>query len=183
MNRRRFGLLLLGLSLVACNTRGEGAPTPPTSPDPAPGAATTTKSIYVVRHAEKQITEGEADPELTEAGRARAQALPAALADVTIEEVYSSRYRRTQQTVAPVAEAAGLEILAYDPADSPALAARLLASPATHILVAGHSNSVPGLIEALGAEPPSITDEQYGDLFVITVDGDEVSLETRHYGD
>ena len=122
------------------------------------------------------------DPELTEAGHARAKALPEALGDVKIDEVYSSDYRRTQQTVAPVAEAAGLEILSYNPADSTAMSARLLDSPATNILVAGHSNTVPALIGALGAESPTLTDDQYGDLFVVTVDGDQVSLETKRFG-
>jgi broad specificity phosphatase PhoE len=196
VNRRTFTTLLFGFSLLACNKPSEAETTAPAQPEVTPeeeaatpdaGAepeteATAAKTIFIVRHAEKQVIEGERNPELTEAGHARAKALPEALGDVKIDEVYSSDYKRTQQTAAPVAEAAGVEIVTYNAADTPALTARLLDSEATNILVAGHSNTVPALIGALGADEPTITDDQYGDLFVVTVEGEQVALETRHFG-
>jgi len=178
MNRRNFVLLVFGSALLGCDAASRAGTT-------SPAAAETTssvKTIFIVRHAEKQVIEGERDLDLSEAGQVRAEALPEALDGVKIDEVYTSDYRRTRQTVAPVAEAAELEPVIYDPADAGGTAARLVASTAANILVAGHSNTVPALIEALGAEPPVIDEDQYGDLFVLTLDGDKASLETRRYG-
>ncbi len=175
MKRRGFVWVGLGLALLACDPAGPTT-TPPRESAPPP------KTIYIVRHAEKLVNEGERDPELSEAGLARARALPEALEGVQIDEIYTSDFQRTRQTVAPVAETAGLEPLLYDPADAEGTAARLSGSSAANILVAGHSNTIPDLIDALGGPPPRIADDQYGDLFVLTLDGKGTSLELRHYG-
>jgi broad specificity phosphatase PhoE len=38
------------------------------------------------------------------------------------------------------------------------------------VLVVGHSNTVPAIVEALGARrPPAICDSQYDNLYVVTV--------------
>jgi broad specificity phosphatase PhoE len=41
------------------------------------------------------------------------------------------------------------------------------------VLVVGHSNTVPAIVEALGAKRPgAICDSRYDDLFVVTIAGD-----------
>jgi hypothetical protein len=41
------------------------------------------------------------------------------------------------------------------------------------VFVAGHSNTVPAIMKALGvAEPPRLTEEDYGDVFIITIGQD-----------
>ena len=196
MNRRRFALLVFGASLLACNKPAEVETTTPESPEATPQGAEPQeaepeeaepeagmKTIYIVRHAEKQKIEGEKNPDLTEEGHARAAALKDQLAEIKIEAVYSTDYKRTQQTVAPVATAMGLEITSYDPTQHPKdFAETLRTSEYTNILVAGHSNTVPGLLGAFGATIEPIDDGQYGDLFVLTVDGDDIGVSIERFG-
>jgi len=41
------------------------------------------------------------------------------------------------------------------------------------VLVVGHSNTVPAIVEALGAKrPAAICDSRYDDMFVVTIAGD-----------
>jgi len=190
VQRRRFTALLLGVSLHACCRPASNAPA--TSPRAAEPSA--TKTIYIVRHAEKAVREGERDPELTDGGEARALALRQRLAQIEGDtlSLYSSQYRRTMQTLAPIATLKGLTITSYDPAAGPGpLAEALRADPASNVLVAGHSNTIPALLEALGASPESMAsvdladpmgESRYGDLFVLTISGDAVSLRAERFG-
>jgi broad specificity phosphatase PhoE len=172
VNRRAFATTCVILCTLACS-RG---------PSNTPEANSTTKTLYIVRHAEKQIIEGESDPELTDAGHARAAALTQALEGISIDAVYSSNYRRTQQTVAPYAELQGIPVIPYEPGDASGFAATLRSARARQVLIAGHSNTIPALIAELGGEAPIIEDGQYGDLFVLTLGDEGTRLETRHFG-
>lgn len=189
MLRRRFSALLLASPLLACRRGADPAahpPTPPADPEtPAEQAppSKAVKTIYIVRHAEKEQIEGERDPELTEAGHARATALRDRLATAELAALYSSEYRRTLQTVAPIAEATGLEVTLYDPAAPAAEFAEILrSSTAPQILVAGHSNTIPALISALGAAAEPIDEGRYGDLFVLTLEGENTEVRVEHIG-
>jgi broad specificity phosphatase PhoE len=62
--------------------------------------ATAQSTIFVVRHAEK--ADATKDPDLSEAGRARAEALAKALRDAKIAAIYATEFKRTQQTAAPL---------------------------------------------------------------------------------
>ncbi|MDD9931704.1 MAG: histidine phosphatase family protein, partial [Candidatus Marinimicrobia bacterium] len=61
------------------------------------------ESVYLFRHAEKQIIKGEKNPELTRDGFARSDQLAEVLKDVQNGIIYSSEFKRTQQTVNPLA--------------------------------------------------------------------------------
>ena len=75
-----------------------------------------TTTIYLVRHAEK-ITDNpqEQDPGLTAAGLKRANDLKQFLQDVPIDAFFSTPYKRTQLTLAPLAN--GRPIQLYDAYD------------------------------------------------------------------
>lgn len=74
--------------------------------------------IYLVRHAqcignvEKRLT-GYHDYELTEEGKIQAQNLAEYLRDVKFDCIFSSPFKRTVNTVRPIAEMQGLEIEIY----------------------------------------------------------------------
>jgi len=173
VRRRRFTSLLLA-SLLACKP-GVSSRAEPQTPQ--------AKTIYIVRHAEKQHVDGERDPELTEAGHGRAAALRERLATVKLDAIFSSNYRRTLQTVAPLVDVTGLDITLYDPAAPAAdFAESLRASPATQLLIAGHSNTIPTLLAALGATIEPIDEGRYGDLFIVTLQGDAVDLRVERFG-
>lgn len=118
--------------------------------------------LYLVRHAEKG--EGN-DPELTEAGRARAEQLAAILRDVSLGAVYSTSPRRTQLTAAPVAKAHGLEVTTYQPRKG-ALTGELLQRSGA-VLVVGHSNTIPALLRELGIDPGTDELPGYDDLWLL----------------
>ena len=71
----------------------------------------------LIRHAlpvRRELTEGRADPELSEAGLRQAEHLATYLAGESIHAVYASPLRRAQQTAMPLAGVKGLEIVTED---------------------------------------------------------------------
>ena len=97
------------------------------------------KTIYIVRHAEKQLV-GD-DPELAYVGGVRAVKLSQILEKESIKHVFSTDYIRTRNTAKPTAERAGLAIEVYDPKNQDALVEDLRKREG-NILVVGHSNTV-----------------------------------------
>ena len=96
---------------------------------PPPATSDTAPTVFVlVRHAEK---EGGQDPGLTAAGQARADALADVLAAADVDLIVGSQFRRTTDTVAPLADRLGLavETRALDLADSPRSAAEIARPP------------------------------------------------------
>jgi broad specificity phosphatase PhoE len=64
--------------------------------------------LVLVRHALPQRSEGHADPELSERGRAQAERLAHALRADAVDALYTSPALRARQTAAPVEAALGL---------------------------------------------------------------------------
>lgn len=146
--------------------------------DGLPSAATT---VILVRHAEKGA-DGD-DPELTDAGRARAAALVRTLAAVKLDAVWHSEYRRTALTVAPLCQARGLQPTVAKAADTAALARTLKRLPAGQtVLVCGHSNTLPALVAALGGGEQKIADDQFDGLFVVMRSPEGVRVLRLAYG-
>lgn len=131
---------------------------------PLPASAQT---FILVRHAEK--ADNSDDTELSAEGRARAERLADLLAETGVTHVFATEYRRTLQTVTPVAKARDLEVERLPAKDTAGLAERLKALPPGAVaLVAGHSNSTPRLLAALGhAAPVNIADSDFGNVFVV----------------
>ena len=141
--------------------------------------ADAQSTIFVVRHAEKAQGAGD-DPDLSEAGRARAESLATLLKDAAISAIYSSEVKRTQQTASPLAKALQLEPTIIPAKDRPALIAKLLGASG-NVLVVGHSNTIPEIIKALGVtDPVAIADNDYDNLFVV-VPGEKPRLIHLHY--
>jgi broad specificity phosphatase PhoE len=162
---RSFAVIASALLLAAC-THGAGRPG-------GDGAAAT---FVVVRHAEK-LADGSRDPALTAAGRARAAALAAQLADAPLVAVYATGYRRTQATAAPAARLHGLPVTSYDARQPAAAFAASLrnAHPAGTVLVVGHSNTAPAIAAALcGCEVAPMSEADYGRRLIVQIgdDGD-----------
>ena len=176
-------VLMLLSFVVACGSADSPSPS---SPLPTAEEPTVT-TVYVVRHAEKQSAEiGGRDPSLTDQGRRRAEALAAMLGDDDVNAVFATEYKRTQQTVEPLAAALGVPVRESAAAQPEALADQILDEFAgATVVVAAHSNTVPLILAALGVEEEIVIDEsEYGDLFVVVVEDGEVIDFTRHrFGD
>ena len=137
-------------------------------------------AVFLARHAEKAQSGDPKDPDLSEAGRARATALATVLKDAGITAVYATEFKRTQETAEPLARALGLTTVIVPGKDTQALAARLKQAQG-NALVVGHSDTVPEILKALGvAAPPSIADADYDNLFVLVL-SQPVQLLRLHY--
>jgi phosphohistidine phosphatase SixA len=138
---------LLLLALAACST----TPPPPTGP-----------SFYVMRHLEK--AEGQ-DPPLSEEGQANARRLLGFFAADPPRAIYVSTTRRARETAAPLATKLHLKMRRYDPADTNGLIARVRAERGP-VLIVGHSNTVPEIVERLGGQrPAALAESDYGDIW------------------
>jgi broad specificity phosphatase PhoE len=135
----------------------------------APAAADPGDTVYVVRHL--NTPEGERDPDLTAEGTANAAKLVTWFKGKPLAAIYVSDFKRTRQTVAPLAAERGIALQVYDPKDTPALVARLRLEKGP-VLVVGHSNTVPDIVEQLGGTRPApMTHPDFGDVWTITPAG------------
>jgi phosphohistidine phosphatase SixA len=132
------------------------------------GCATTeaqtaaAPTVYVMRHLQK--AEGP-DPALSAEGRSNAERLAVRLAREKVSAIYVSTTRRARETAAPLAQRTRIAVKEYDPANTAALVERVTAERGT-VLVVGHSNTVPEIVERLGGTRPApLADTDYGDLF------------------
>ena len=142
--------------------------------------AAAQSTIFIVRHAEKNENAGN-DPDLSDAGRARAEALANALKDARITAIYATEFKRTQETAEPLAKALGLEVTKLPAKETAALVAKLRDLHGGNALVVGHSNTVPQLIKSLGVEAPiKIAEADYDNLFVLALD-EKPRLIQLHY--
>jgi phosphohistidine phosphatase SixA len=122
-------------------------------------------TILLVRHADIDLPPATADPPLNSAGRRRAEALAHVVRPAGVTTVFTSSLRRTEQTVQPLGIAAG------EMPDPAVVAGRARTGEyGPVVLIAGHTNTVPAVITALGVpRPPVIPETQFDNLFVVTL--------------
>lgn len=141
-------------------------------------------TIILVRHAEKS-DDGTRDPDLSAAGNERAGKLAAVLRDTKVDAVYSTDYKRTRDTAAPVAEAKGLRVQLYEPLRPEVIREILKNHDGKTILVTGHSNTIPWTANLLlGREEfKNFDDMEYDNLLVVSVfgSGPVASVVRLHY--
>ena len=135
--------------------------------------------VVIVRHAEKAPSDG-GDPDLSPAGRARAEALARILKDSGITAIFTSEFKRTQETAAPTAASTSIATTVVPAKDPAALVAKLHQLNG-NALVVGHGNTIPNIIKALGINTPiNIPDADYSELLIVTL-GDKPQLFRLHY--
>ena len=142
------------------------------------GTAVTAQpsTVIIVRHAEKTATPGP-DPALNEAGVERARALAVAIDGARVGSVITTQFKRTRETAAPLVAARGLEPVTVPAtrdmaAHIKAVADVVRAQPAGEtVLVVGHSNTVPAIINALGGpDMAELCESDYDNLFILQFD-------------
>jgi len=140
-------------------------------------------TVLAVRHADIDLPPSSPDPELNAAGRVRADALAHVVGRSGVSTIFTSEFARTKQTVEPSARELGLLPRPAPPATTLArdAVAGLLGDV---VLVAGHSNTIPTILAALGAaSPPVIGEREFDNLFVLTThSGDDGQLLHLRYG-
>jgi phosphohistidine phosphatase SixA len=132
----------------------------------SPAATTAQPNIYVMRHLHTPA--GVSDPDLTEEGMKYALAVSHSFLRDPPDVIYVSSTKRAQQTAAPLAERLKLTPKIYDPRDTPGLIAAVSAEKGT-VLIVGHSNTVPDIVEKLGGDRPhDLKHEDFGDIWHIS---------------
>lgn len=146
-----------------------------------------SKTIIVVRHAEK-LDDGTRDPVLSEIGYQQAQALAEALSALTVSQAIASNYQRTQLTLKPLAATQHIEVTIASTKDGIethiAEIVALVDSVSGNSVIAGHSNTVPLIIKALGGpQIDALGESSYGGLYQISINQSaEVEFEISHFG-
>jgi hypothetical protein len=142
-----------------------------------PGAARADTTLIVLRHGERDNSFTDA---LNERGRARAQALVDAMADVPLDAIYVPDKTRNRDTAAPLAAARNLPVHVI-PATG--LARRLVAdNPDRSVMWIGNKDNLNALWSDLKANGNAPV--EYGDLFVVIVgDSGAPAVSRHHFGD
>lgn len=140
---------------------------------------TPVSKIILVRHAEK-ANDDPKDPSLSEKGKKRAVLLAALLKDVPVDAFYATPYKRTTETISVLARANGKEISTYNPSDKNSISAMVQAGKGKTIVIAGHSNTVPPMVNTLIGkdEYPLMDDGDYGKIWILVFKGDELTDRT-----
>ncbi|NND89086.1 MAG: histidine phosphatase family protein [Flavobacteriaceae bacterium] len=159
--------LLLGLLFTSCKEKTESPQTTETNEQ--------ISTYYLIRHAEKnRASETPEDPELNEMGIARAERWKSYFDSIPLDLVYSTDYRRTQETAAPIAKMKDLTVRSYDPKN-------LYDSKFQRetegklVLVVGHSNTTPAFVNSIlnSNTYSSIDDSENGLLYRVVVGKEE----------
>jgi len=132
--------------------------------------AQTTTTFILVRHAEK-ADDGTKDPDLTEAGNARTNKLASLLKKSEIDAIYSTAYKRTRNTVAPLATSKGISVTDYEAFKTEAIDGMLKKHSGGTIVIAGHSNNIPWIANYLTGKETykDFADTEYENLLIVTV--------------
>lgn len=132
--------------------------------------------VVVVRHAEKS-TDDPKDPSLSEQGIARANKLAEVLKDAGVKAVYTTQYKRTQQTGLPTATQSGLqvEVRPATKENAKSYSSDLLREiqkkhKGQTVLVVGHSNTVPEIVKDItGLDVTAIGENEFDRVYLITL--------------
>ncbi|MBL6445222.1 histidine phosphatase family protein [Fulvivirga sp. 29W222] len=125
-------------------------------------------TLILVRHAEKAFDK-EGDPVLTEEGERRAEALAGVLHEVGVDAVYSTPFKRTRLTVAPVVESKRLEVLEYNPFKLEDMIQTIEENRGKTLLISGHSNTTPAILNMLLGEDKymQLDESDYDNLYIV----------------
>ena len=158
MNKRRISLLCLLLVAVFAVS----------------SAPAQKKTIILVRHAEK--VDASQDPELSAEGKQRAERLAKVIKKYKPGAVYSTHFKRTRDTVGPAATRRHLQVQTYDAKKPEELVATMMKSKTKRFLVAGHSNTIPGLANLLGKKElfKNLDDSEYGAIWIVRIEDGHV---------
>jgi 2,3-bisphosphoglycerate-dependent phosphoglycerate mutase len=128
-------------------------------------------TFILLRHAEK-ASDGTKDPDLSEVGKSRAESLVMLFANTKIDAIYSTNYKRTQNTVMPLAKAKALSVFNYDGSKLEEIDALLEKFKGQTILLSGHSNTTPAIANYLTGhkdEFETFDDTDFGNIIILSV--------------
>lgn len=125
--------------------------------------------FIVIRHGEKE--DNSKNPHLSEEGKKRAKNLAVLLKSVKIDEIYSSDFFRTKETLEPLAVDKKLKFKIYNPSKIPDFVKNDLIFNQSRNVISGHSNTNPVLLNEICKKSiyKDIPDNQFNDIFIVNV--------------
>ncbi|HKR59287.1 MAG TPA: phosphoglycerate mutase family protein [Pyrinomonadaceae bacterium] len=143
-------------------------------------------TVILVRHAEKEVVPPEnKDPNLSSVGKERAQEIARMFENTGIVALYATQYKRTEQTVSPLSQLLRIPITRIEAKKTSDLVKQIRSRPAGDtVFVAGHNNTVPEIIAALGGPQfPIIPETEFDNLYILTIQHDgSTKLVKLRYG-
>ncbi len=140
-------------------------------------------TILLVRHAEKADATSQ-DPELSAEGTQRAERLIKRIGKFRPGAFYSTNYKRTRDTLAPLAAKRKKEVQIYDARKPQDLMDQIMKSKTKRFVVAGHSNTIPGLANLISKKElfKNLDDSEYSVIWLLRMkDGKVTKLELLDY--
>lgn len=127
------------------------------------------KTVILVRHAEK--VDASHDPELSAEGKQRAERLMQVAKRYKPGAIYSTDFKRTRDTAAPIAAKRKKQIRTYDAKKPADLIDEVMKSETKRFLIVGHSNTIPGLANLLGGKDlfKNLDDSEYGAIWIVRI--------------
>ena len=144
--------------------------------------AAQEKTILLVRHAEK--ADDSQDPELSQKGKQRAERLVKTIGKYKPGGFYSTDYKRTRETLVPLAAKREKKIEIYDPRKPQELIDTIMKSKTKRFVVSGHSNTIPGLANLIAKKDvfKNLNDSEYSVIWLVRLkDGKVTELELLNY--
>lgn len=135
--------------------------------------ARATTVVIIVRHAETD-TAADPDPGLSVDGRERAARLAKMLSQARpvrgVDAIFTSEFRRTQQTATPLSETLALPLNVVPAATWDTLPRKIKREHrGEYVLVAGNNATIPPLVAALSGEQITIREDEYDAMFIVFV--------------
>jgi len=127
-------------------------------------------TFVLLRHAEKG-NDGTDDPDLKPEGIERAKRLVKMLEKTSVDAIYSTSYKRTRNTVAPLAGVKGLEVHTYEAFKVEEIEKMLQKHGGGTVVISGHSNDIPWIANLLigKEEYKNYADSDYSNLLLVSV--------------
>jgi broad specificity phosphatase PhoE len=127
-------------------------------------------TFILLRHAEKVI-DGTDDPDLTAEGVERAERVAFMLKATDVDAIYSTNYKRTRNTVAPLAESKNIQVLPYEAHNPDIIDMMVNSHRGKTIVICGHSNNIPWTANLLtGTESlKDFREDDYDNMLIVSV--------------
>lgn len=127
-------------------------------------------TFILLRHAEKGSDDPK-DPELKPEGVERANRVVKMLGKTSVDAIYSTTFKRTRNTVAPLAKEKGLEVLTYEAFKVQEIEKMLEKHAGGTVVISGHSNNIPWIANLLigKEELKDYDDGDYGNILIVSV--------------
>ncbi|SDL44406.1 SixA phosphatase family protein [Kriegella aquimaris] len=128
-------------------------------------------TFYFIRHAEKDKTDPEnSNPELNQKGLGRAMHWAEILKDINIDAIYTTDYKRTTMTAAPLSVKKELSLQYYNLEDVNIQQFKI-DNLNKKVLVVGHSNTTPEFVNKMIGDNKysQMDDTDNGSLYIVQI--------------